>query len=64
MIYESSKDYGTGIVTILFDNEIPTRTEINAHTRRHYGMTGKFEIVPPSNFRGTENPGVITVQPE
>ena len=63
MILESSKDYATGTVTITFDNPIPTRSEINAYTQQNYGMTGTFEIQPPSNFKGMENPGVIKVQP-
>lgn len=64
MIYESSKDYGTGIITLIFDDYIPTRTEINAYTTENFGITGKFEITPPSTFRRMENPGAIIVQPE
>ena len=63
MILESSKDYGTGTITIIFGNPIPIRSEVNAYTQENYGMTGAFEIHPPSNFRGMENPGVIKVQP-
>ena len=63
MIYESSKDYGTGIILLLFEGEEPTLKEIDAYTQQNYGMTGWASIELPSEFKGMKNPGTITVSP-
>ena len=65
MIYESSKDYGTGVISMHFDGDTPTQTEIDQYLTENYGIgiSGTVEIEYPSTFRGLQNPGVITVHP-
>lgn len=65
MIYESSKDYGTGMITMHFDEDSPTLTEIDDYLTENYniGVTGTVEVEQPSMFHGYFNPGVIKVCP-
>ena len=64
MIYESSKDYGTGVISMHFDGESPTLPEIDEYLSENYGtgICGEVEIEMPSTFRGQQNPGVVTVR--
>lgn len=64
MIYESSKDYATGRVLILWGEEPPTVKEIESYVKTNYGIVaGEIHIDKPSMFRGMMNPGTITVVP-
>jgi hypothetical protein len=64
MIYESSREYGTMVITLLFDGDPPSKEEIDNYTRENYGETGEAFITPPSRYYGMDNPGVIIVIPE
>lgn len=62
MIYESSKDYGTGRVLILWGEEPPTVGEIEDYVKTNYGMVGaEVRIDKPTMFRGIMNLGTATV---
>jgi hypothetical protein len=62
MIYESSKDYGTGEVTLLFDNRTPSYTEISEHVEENYSMTSfSYMIEEPTEYNGLVNPGIVRV---
>ena len=63
MMYESSKDYISGSITILFDGETPTESEILDFVKDNYAFTGtpQIEIEPENEFRGLTNPAVIKV---
>lgn len=65
MIYESSKDYGTGTILLLFDGDSPSQTEIDEYLTRNYGIgvTGAVDVEPPSVFRGFKNLGTVTIKP-
>ena len=62
-IYESSKDYGTGVVMILWDGDKPSDEEFLDHARNEYGTDGTLAIDFPTEFRGMTNPGTATVTP-
>ena len=60
MILESSKDYGTGVVTMLFDGERPSYDEVRAYCYEHYGFKPfGYTTTMPSEYRGLLNPGTI-----
>ena len=64
MITDSSKDYSTGVVTILWDNDRPTDEEFLSYVFGYYGDTGTLEITGvPNIFKGFYNPGTATVTP-
>lgn len=61
-IYESSKDYVTGKVLILWDGDRPTNDEFLEHATLVYGVKGSLiEVEEPTVFRGMENPGTAMV---
>jgi len=62
MIYESSRDYVGNIVTLIFDGDAPSRTEIFEYITKNYTLFNepKIEITNPSEHKGLKNPGVIT----
>lgn len=62
-IYESSKDYGTGVVLILWDGDKPSDEEFIAHAKNEYETCGTLTIDYPTEFRGMTNPGTATVIP-
>jgi len=62
-IYESSKDYGTGVVLILWDGDRPSDDEFLEYAMASYGTTGTLEVYEPTDFRGMTNPGTATVTP-
>jgi len=62
-IIDSTKDYGTGVVLMLWDGEVPTRDEFLAFAFDQYGVVGKLEINQPSDHKGGRNPGTATVTP-
>lgn len=62
-IYESSKDYGTGQVLILWDGDRPGDEEFLEHAMLEYGTTGTLEVDEPTVFRGITNPGTAIITP-
>ena len=65
MIYESSKDYGTGIVTMIGDGGT-TEAEAWDYVRSAYGMhpsDGRMEYTPEEGAGSTKNPEVWTFVP-
>lgn len=62
-ICESSRDYGTGGVLILWDGEQPSEDEFREHALSLYGVTGQLQVDEQSEFRGMLNPGTATVLP-
>lgn len=65
MIHESSHDYGTGVIILHFDGELPSLSEINDYLISNHGrgIGGTVEIEQPSNYRGFLNPGTVTIHP-
>ncbi len=62
MIYDSSRDYGTGSILILFDGADPTEHEIRDYVRRNYSSNCfEIEIESESSHNGYRNPGTIRV---
>jgi len=63
MIYESSRDHGTGTITLLFDGDRPSLSEIDEYLSNNYGMgvCGLVEVDQPNTFRGMLNPGTVTI---
>lgn len=63
-IYGSSIDYGTGVVTIVWDGKRPSDQEFIDHARLQYGITQyALSVEEPDNFRGFQNPGIATITP-
>ena len=60
-IYDSSMDYGTGTILILWDGDKPTSEEFREYAEKLYGVIGHLEIEDPINFRGMQNPGTATI---
>ena len=61
MILESTMDYGTGIVTILFDGDRPGYDAVREYCDKNYGFKPVgFSVTMPSEYRGLVNPGVVT----
>lgn len=65
MIYDSSKNYYTGVITMIFDGDPPSMTEVDEYLIDNYGIgvTGTVDVELPYLFRGLFNPGSITVNP-
>ena len=61
MIYDSSRNYLEGWVTLVFDGVTPTEAEITAYCQRNYGFTPKSICIdePCDGFGGFPNPGII-----
>jgi len=61
MITESSKDYVTGNVLMLWDGEVPTYEEVNQYCFDNYGFRPNFnyEVDAPNDFMGYINPGTV-----
>ena len=62
-IYESSKDYGTGQVLILWDGDKPSNDEFLEYAMDEYGVAGTLEVEEPTEFRGMTNLGTAIVVP-
>lgn len=60
-IYDSSIDYGTGVVLMLWDGDKPSVEEFLEYSMRNYGIGGWVEIEDPTSFRGLRNPGTATI---
>lgn len=65
MIYDSSKNYLDGWVTIVYDDVDPTPEEINTYCEQNYGFTpGSFYIDSPNQgYGGFSNPGIVKCHP-
>lgn len=62
MIYESSVDYERDIIIALFDGETPTENDVNRYVADRFGVIAQtVSIHPPTEAKGLENPGTITV---
>ena len=61
-IYESSKDYGTGVVLILWGGDKPSDEEFLDHAWKEYGIDGLLEVEYPTEFRGMSNLGTATIK--
>lgn len=62
-IYESSRDYFTGAVVMMWDGERPTDEQFRFYAEQMYGVTGELEIHVPSEHKGLRNPGTAVVTP-
>ena len=67
-IYDSSKDYGSGQILILWDGNRPSDEEFLDHAKNNYGGNNKLLTVEePTYFRGQvhgmKNPGTAVVVP-
>ena len=61
MILESSMDYGTGIVTMLFEGERPSYDAVREYCDKNYGFKPfGFTVTMPGEYKGLMNPGVVT----
>ena len=64
MIYESSKDYGTGVITMIFEGKVPDYAEVNEYCYVNYGFYPTFYYKIESVWEVTDyaiHAGVITV---
>lgn len=61
MIYDSSKNYLDGWVTLVFDGADPTLFEVVEYCQINYGFTPKsIDIESPcEGFGGYPNPGIV-----
>ena len=65
MIYDSSKDYMTGTVTLVFDGVEPTVDQIYDYCRNNYGsQEGSFVVEPATAHGGYLNPGIVKCNPD
>ena len=65
MITGSSMDYGTGIVTIVYDLSEPSGDDVRRYCLQNYGFEPSgYTVDSPSNFKGWENPGIISCRKE
>ena len=62
-IYSSSKDYATGVITMLWDGDRPSHDEFLDYAKENYGVTGNLDIEDPTMFKGLRNPGTAKVTP-
>lgn len=64
MITDSSKDYFTGKIFMIFEGSIPTYEEVNEYCHTNYGFRPNFDynIEPESYFKGYPIPGTVTVE--
>lgn len=62
-ILESSMDYGTGQVLMIWDGDEPSHEEFLSRSWVEYKVTGRLEVEQPTYFRGMRNPGTATVIP-
>lgn len=64
MIYESSKDHGTGEILMIFVGRTPTEKEVREYAQKHYGVSeGEISISEQSVCRGLINPGSALLKP-
>ena len=60
---ESSKDYFTGDVTLLYTGDTPSEQEQQEYLRTNYSGTYTLaDHSPPSVYNGLENPGILTFE--
>lgn len=65
MIYDSSKNYLDGWVTLVFDGADPTLVEVIDYVNKNYGFTPKSVTIesPCEGFGGFPNPGIVKAHP-
>ena len=64
MITGSSRDYGTGIVTIVYDQSEPSPDQVHDYCVDNYGFPpDEYTVDAPTEYRGLSNPGIITCRP-
>ena len=65
MIYDSSKDYMTEKVLLIYDGTAPTDDEIISYCVKNYGFTPLSIVVEPENPGpfGYTNPGTVFCHP-
>jgi len=65
MIYESSKDYLTGRVLLIFDGNAPTAEEVHQYCSKNYGFVpSQIDVeLPDEGYGGHPNPGRIRCFP-
>jgi hypothetical protein len=64
MITDSSKNYLDNTVTMVYDGEDISVTEIFEYCKKNYGVAPvEFDIEPPNEgFGGYPNPGIVKVR--
>jgi hypothetical protein len=65
MIYDSSKNYLDGWVTLVFDGADPTLFEVVDYVKRNYGFIPKSVDIesPCEGFGGYMNSGIVKAHP-
>lgn len=65
MIYDSSKDYLTGRVLLIFCGNVPSTEEINQYCETNYGFTPARMFIdePDEGYGGHPNPGLVHCHP-
>jgi hypothetical protein len=65
MIYDSSKNYLDGWVTLIFDGNDPTLFEVVEYVQKNYGFIPKRDDIesPCEGFGGFPNPGIVKAHP-
>jgi hypothetical protein len=65
MIYDSSKNYLDGWVTLVFDGTDPTLGEVVDYVTKNYGFTTNSVAIesPCEGFGGFPNPGIAKAHP-
>lgn len=65
MITESTRDYLSGIVFLMFESSVPSSDEINDYCKTNYGFVpARSELDMPAEFRGYTNPGWVRCYPD
>lgn len=65
MIYDSSRNYLDGWVTLVFDGANPTSSQVVEYVQHNYGFIPKSVSIesPCEGFGGMPNPGIIKAHP-
>ena len=70
MIYESTKDYSSGRVILVYDGADPSIEEIHSYCQRNYGFIPSSVVVNDQadadtdwSIMGIEEPGIIYCYP-
>jgi hypothetical protein len=63
VITDSSKDYFTGKILMIYDGDIPSYEEVNQYCFDNYGFRPNFDytVEPPNEYRGYINHGTVIV---
>ena len=64
MITESSRNYLSGIVFLMFETSEPSPAEITEYCEAHYGFVpARTDLDMPTEFHGYTNPGWVRCYP-